>query len=441
MPFHLDNLNGRASLRREVGLFGATISGTGVIIGAGVYALIGAGADAAGNAVWMAFLLAAVVAGLSSITYSRMGKRVPKDSPEFQYAGHGLGFKAGFLAGWLMLWADMVAAAAVALAFGGYFSSLLGVPLVPSALVLVVLLAVVVSLGISEAIILIAALTAAEVLGLVFVGVIGITHWGEERLFEMKDGFGGVWAATSLIFFAYIGFDELGNLAEEMRHPERDLPRAIVLAMLFSTLLYVFVAISAVSLIGADALGSSSAPLADAVASAVGSGGRTGLSILALAATSNTVLLLMLSGSRSLFGMARSGALPAILGRISTRRTPVAGVAVAVVVVAAFVLMGDIAVVARIATFSTLVSFGLVNVSLVFVLRRERSGWRYALRRPIGFLQPVLGAVACVWLAIDVGWTAATAGVILAILGLVLGSLIENRRPGGLIDGGQLLVN
>lgn len=441
MPFHLDNLNGRASLRREVGLFGATISGTGVIIGAGVYALIGAGADAAGNAVWMAFLLAAVVAGLSSITYSRMGKRVPKDSPEFQYAGHGLGFKAGFLAGWLMLWADMVAAAAVALAFGGYFSSLLGVPLVPSALILVVLLAVVVSVGISEAIILIAALTAAEVLGLLLVGVIGITHWGEEPLFEMKDGFGGVWAATSLIFFAYIGFDELGNLAEEMRHPERDLPRAIVLAMLFSTLLYVFVAISAVSLIGADALGSSSAPLADAVASAVGSGGRTGLSILALAATSNTVLLLMLSGSRSLFGMARSGALPAILGRISTRRTPVAGVAVAVVVVAAFVLMGDIAVVARIATFSTLVSFGLVNVSLVFVLRRERSGWRYALRRPIGFLQPVLGAVACVWLAIDVGWTAATAGVILAILGLVLGSLIENRRPGGLIDGGQLLVN
>jgi APA family basic amino acid/polyamine antiporter len=407
---------------------GATISGTGVIIGAGVYALIGAGAEAAGNAVWMAFLLAALVAGLSAITYSRMGRRVPKDSPEFQYAGHGLGFKAGFLAGWLMLWADMVAAAAVALAFGGYFSSLVGAPLVAAALILVLLLAVVVSVGIHESIILISVLTAAEVLGLLVVSLIGIPHWGDQSLFEMKDGFSGVWAATSLIFFAYIGFDELGNLAEEMRQPERDLPRAIVLAMILSTALYVLVAVSAVSLVGAQALGSSSAPLADAVASAIGSGGKTGLSILALAATSNTVLLLMLSGSRSLFGMARSGALPAILGRLSARRTPVVGVIVVVGVMSAFVVLGDVAMVARIATFSTLISFGLVNVSLVFVLRREASNWRGAFRRPVGLLQPILGVAACGWLAVDVGGTAAAAGLILTALGLGLGAVIEHSR-------------
>jgi APA family basic amino acid/polyamine antiporter len=343
MPFHFESSNGSAPLRREVGIVGATISGTGVIIGAGIYALIGAGAEAAGNAVWMAFLVAAVVAGLSAITYSRMGRRVPKDSPEFQYAGHGLGFKAGFLAGWLMLWADMVAAAAVALAFGGYFASLFGIALVPAALILVLLLAVVVSIGIKESMVLITGLTAAEVLGLLVVSLIGIPHWGDQPLLEMRDGFSGVWAAASLIFFAYIGFDELGNLAEEIRQPERDLPRAIVLAMILSTLLYVLVAVSAVSLIGAEALGRSSAPLADAVASSIGSGGRTGLSILALAATSNTVLLLMLSGSRSLFGMARSGALPAILGRLSARRTPVIGVAVVVCVISAFVLLGDVA--------------------------------------------------------------------------------------------------
>jgi APA family basic amino acid/polyamine antiporter len=399
-----------------------------VIIGAGVYALIGEGAKTAGNAVWIAFLLAAVVAGLSAITYSRMSRRVPKDSPEFHYAGHGLGFKAGFLAGWLMLWADMVAAAAVALAFGGYFTSLFGGPLILAGLVLVFLLALVVSAGIHESIILISVLTAAEVLGLLIVSLIGIPHWGEEPLLQMNDGFSGVWAASSLIFFAYIGFDELGNLAEEMRQPERDLPRAIVLAMALSTLMYVLVAVSAVSLIGAEALGGSSAPLADAVARAIGGAGRTGLSVLALAATSNTVLLLMLSGSRSLFGMARSGALPAALGGLSVRGTPVRGVAVVVLVVSGFVLLGDIAAVAKIATLSTLVSYGLVNASLVSVLRREAGDWFSAVRRPIGLLQPMLGAATCAWLAIDVGWTAAAAGAVLGLLGLCLGILIERRR-------------
>jgi APA family basic amino acid/polyamine antiporter len=291
----VDDSGGKGSLRREVGLVGSTVSGTGVIIGAGIYALIGAGAEVAGNTVWIAFVLAAAVAGLSAITYSRMGRRVPKDSPEFQYAGHGLGFRPGFIAGWLMLWADVVAAAAVALAFGGYFASLFGAPLVPAALVLVCVMALVVSLGINESIILVSTLTAAEVTGLVVVSLIGIPHWGEQPLFQAKDGFSGVWAATSLIFFAYIGFDELGNLAEEMRRPERDLPRAIIGAMILSALLYVMVALSAVSLIGSEALGSSSAPLADAVERVLGSRGGTGLSILALAATTNTVLLLMLS--------------------------------------------------------------------------------------------------------------------------------------------------
>jgi APA family basic amino acid/polyamine antiporter len=428
VPSHLDKAGSNAALRREVGLVGATISGTGVIIGAGIYALIGEGAETAGNAVWMAFLAAAIVAGLSGITYSRMGRRVPKDSPEFQYAGHGLGFRAGFLAGWLMLWADMVAAAAVALAFGGYFASLFGGPLIVAGLVLVFLLALVVSAGIHESIILISVLTAAEVLGLLIVSLIGIPHWGEEPLLQMNDGLSGVWAASSLIFFAYIGFDELGNLAEEMRQPERDLPRAIVLAMALSTLLYVLVSVSAVSLIGAEALGGSSAPLADAVARAIGGAGRTGLSVLALAATSNTVLLLMLSGSRSLFGMARSGALPPILGRLSAKRTPIVGVAVVVLVISSFVLLGDIGVVAKIATFSTLVSFSLVNVSLVSVLKREAGGWFGAAKRPIGLLQPILGAAACGWLAIDVGWTAAAAGGALGFLGLCLGILIEGRR-------------
>jgi amino acid transporter len=103
-------------------------------------------------------------------------------------------------------------------------------------------------------------------------------------------------------------------------------------------------------------------------------------------------------------------------------------VIVVVGVMSAFVVLGDVAMVARIATFSTLISFGLVNVSLVFVLRREASNWRGAFRRPVGLLQPILGVAACGWLAVDVGGTAAAAGLILTALGLGLGAVIEHSR-------------
>jgi amino acid transporter len=126
--------------------------------------------------------------------------------------------------------------------------------------------------------------------------------------------------------------------------------------------------------------------------------------------------------------MARAGALPAALGRLGARRTPLAGIFLVVLFVCGFVLLGDIALVARIATFSVLVSFGLVNLSLVAVLRREADGWRAAARRPMSLLQPILAGVACGWLAIDVGWTAGLAGVALGVFGLVLAVLIR-RRP------------
>jgi amino acid transporter len=122
--------------------------------------------------------------------------------------------------------------------------------------------------------------------------------------------------------------------------------------------------------------------------------------------------------------------MPAVLGQLSERKTPVAGVTVVALIMSGFIIVGDITVVARIATFSTLVSFGLVNISLVSVLKREAGGWLQAMKRPVGFLQPVLGALACTWLAIDVSWTAAIAGASLGIFGFCLGVFVESKRTG-----------
>ena len=413
--------SGQPALRRRVGLFGATVSGVGVIVGAGVYALIGEVAGIAGGAAWAAFLLAAVVAGLTGASYARMGRRIPKDSPEFQYVRAGLGFRAGFLAGWLMLWADLISAAAVALGFGGYLHALVGVPTVVAGLGLVAALSLVAWAGIRESLVLVTALVVLEVGGLVVVAVLGVPHWGEQPLLEMPTGVAGIWTAGALVFFAYIGFDELGNLAEEMKRPERDLPLAVGLAVAISTALYVLVAVSAVSLVGWSVLAGSSAPLAAAVEGVLGAWGWRALGYIALAATASTVLLLLVSASRSLYGMSNAGALPGVVARVGGRGTPWVSTLLIWGVASLFLLLGDIALVAKITNFTALASFTLVNVSLWLVLRREPQRPRTRrIARATSILQPILGAALCVWLAAATGWLAIGVGVALGGAGLAI---------------------
>lgn len=194
------------TLRRSLGLWQVSLSGIGVILGAGVYALVGPAAARAGNALWLAFLLAGVAAGLTAYSYARLGTMRPKDSPEFQYTALAFGPRIGFVAGWLMLAADLLAAATVALGFGGYLTHLVGTPVSVNALLLLVIVAVVISTGIAESIGLAIVLTLVEAAGLVFVILIGIPFWGQADYLEMPRGASGVWSAASLIFFAYLGF-------------------------------------------------------------------------------------------------------------------------------------------------------------------------------------------------------------------------------------------
>lgn len=218
------------TLRRSLGLWQVSASGIGVILGAGVYALVGPAAAQAGNALWLAFLLAGVAAGLTAYSYARLGTMRPKDSPEFQYTSLAFGPRIGFVAGWLMLVADLLAAATVALGFGGYLAHLLATPIVLNALLLLAVVAAVIYAGIGESVAVAIVLTCVEAAGLLFVIFVGFPFWARTDYLEMPQDMFGVWSAASLIFFAYLGFDELGNFAEEMRKPERDLPRALLLS-------------------------------------------------------------------------------------------------------------------------------------------------------------------------------------------------------------------
>jgi basic amino acid/polyamine antiporter, APA family len=404
------------ALRRTLGVWRVSLTGIGVILGAGVYALIGPAAAEAGSAMWLAFVLAGATAGLTAYSYARFGRLRPKDSPEFQYTAMAFGPAVGFMAGWLMLAADLMAAATVALGFGGYLAHLAGTPTVLNALALLGATAIVLYLGIAGSVGLAIVLTVVEAAGLLFVIAVGLPFWPDTEYLEMPHGLGGVWNAASLIFFAYLGFDELGNFAEEMRRPERDLPRALFISMVVTTAIYVLVALSAAGSVGWRDLSGSDAPLALVARHALGPRADTALSIVALCATANTVLLLLLSASRSVYGMAGAGMLPGALALVGRKTAiPVAATAVVVGVTAPFVLLGDLARVAAMTDAAILLSFVMVNLALVWLSARGAID-----RRRADVLFPGAAALLCAWLLTHTGWMALGTAGALMILGLLV---------------------
>jgi APA family basic amino acid/polyamine antiporter len=407
-------------LKRRLGLWVTVITGVGVILGSGIYVLVGVAAGEAGNAVWLSFLAAAAVAGLTGLSYARLSKLRPKDAPEFQFVGMAFRPWLAFLAGWLILWAVVISSSAVALGFAGYLSYLAGTPVIPVAIGLVLVCSIVVFLGIGESALLAGILTFIEVAGLVFIVAIGVPHFGEVNIMEMPMGVVGTVGVASLVFFAYLGFEGMANLSEEMRNPEKDLPRAIMLALGISTLLYILVALAAVSVVDWQTLGQSDAPLALVAAQVLGDRAGTTLTLVALFSTANTVLLLLLAASRAMWAMASAGALPRVFSVIGReRRTPWLAIIVVAFFASLFTIFEDIGQVAEFTNFATLLAFAGVNAAAIKIFRQgsSQSGFKRVF---LDIIMPALGLVTAVLLAINTGWRAASFGGILIVVGLVV---------------------
>jgi len=424
--------NGKAepALKRRLGVFSATLAGVGVILGAGIYVLIGEAAGEAGNAVWLSFAFAAVGACLTAFSYARLVKLRPKNAPEFQYVNMAFGSKPAFLAGWLMLWAAVISAAAVALGFAGYLQHWLGTPYVLSAVGLIVVSSLIVFIGIGESAIMAGILTLVEAAGLVIVISIGLPHLGDVNLMEMTHGATGIIEAASLIFFAFLGFEGIANLSEEMKNPERDLPRAIMIALGVSAVLYIMVAFGAVSVVGWEKLSQSGAPLAVVAQTVLGPKAELLMTAIALASTANTVLLMLLAASRAMWAMSCAGVLPGAFCVIGeNRQTPWKTILVVGISASLFALMGDIGSVADMTNFAVLLAFAAVNASALKLFYREDAN-RPVKRIALNICLPASGSVVSLLLAATTGWRAALLGAGLLAVGLVVARIMQ-RTSGG----------
>ncbi len=354
-----------------MGLFHLTMYGVGLILGAGIYVLIGEAAGLAGNSMWVSFGLGAVVAALAGLSYSELVALFPRAAAEYVFVKNA--FKSrfvGFVIGWLTAITSMVVGATVALGFGGYLAEFLGVPVVVSAVLLLGALSLVNFVGIRYSAWMNTVLAIITIAGLALIIILGALAEpaGPIDYLESPGGITGVVLAFVLIFFAYIGFEDMANVAEEVRRPRKTLPRAIFLSVIISAAIYILVAVSSVRVLNWQELAGSAAPLADVAARGLGPAGGATLGAIVLFATASTVLITLVAGARILYGMARNGSLPQVLGRVHAGTgTPWVAVIGIFATSAGFALVGDIVIVANIVVFAVVITFAMVNLSVILL--------------------------------------------------------------------------
>ena len=361
-----------AKLKKELGLFQVTLAGVGVILGAGIYALIGIASGIAGNAIWLAFAIGSVIALLTGLSYAELSSMFKREAGEYDYMENAFNKKFALILGLVIIFAGIVTAATVSLGFANYFSALFKTPIVYVAILITLIVSLINYYGIKESSWFNTFSTIVESLGLIIIIILGVKFIGKVDYLEMPHGFSGVLQATALVFFAFLGFDNIVKLAEETKNPQRTIPKAIMLSIIISSIIYVLVAISAVSILGWQTLSQSNAPLADVAAKSVGGIAFFVLGIIALFSTGNTILVSLVTTSRMSYGMAKERGLPKIFALVDKKtRTPWVSVFLIMVITILFVLIGDIRTVAELANLSLFITFAFVNLALI-ILRYKK---------------------------------------------------------------------
>lgn len=369
-------------LKRHFGYWTLLIYGVGDILGAGIYALVGKVAGVSGAYLWLSFALAMVVAVLTGLSYAELAGRYPRSGGAAYFCSRAFNPVVGYFAGWILFCATIVSMATLSRAFVGYLESY-ELPLGASPVILLFVGAVglINFRGIKQSSAANMIATTIEVSGLLIVLATAAYFFSMNgfALPSARLDLNGVFAGAALAFYAFIGFEDIANVAEETKNPERVVPRTIISAVIVAGALYMLVAISAAAVAGPERLAASNAPLVEAVRLAGAGFPLWIFPMIALFAIFNTTLLNYVTSSRLLYGMAREDMIPALFGRVHARfKTPFFAIALIFPVVIGVASLGNLQFLASAASGLILAAFSLVNLALIRVHRRgeRHSGFR-----------------------------------------------------------------
>jgi amino acid transporter len=384
--------------------------GLGSMLGSGVYGLIGQAAGQVGNAVWLAFLVALVAALLTAFTYASLGSRYPRAGGAAYVAERAYRSPLiGFVVGLAVACSSLTSVATQSRVFAVNLASLTGgsgQTVVFLALGFLLLLTGLVLRGIRESMWVNVLCTCIEAGGLLLVVAVGISYWGSVDLLETPPPGEGasdvmmllVLQGAVLTFFSFLGFEDTLNVAEECRDPQRTVPIGLIAAMAMAAVIYVAVAITAVSVLPWRELAAAPGPLTAVMEKAAPWLPPIVYASITLFAVGNTALVNYVTASRLAYGMAHQGLLPSWLGRVhASRRTPHLAILALFVIVTPLALIGTIGQLAAATVLLLLLVFALLNGALVLLKNREGEPRG---RFEIPLILPFLGSLVCAGLVI-----------------------------------------
>lgn len=404
----------KVNLKPSLGLFDATAISVGAIIGGGVFVVTGIAAGYAGSALVVSMLMASLIALLTALSFAELTAWQPREGSIYEYAYQLISPFAGFLTGWMWILSNTFAGAAVSLGFAYYFTALY--PALPANFVaasLCVAFTVLNFFGIRQSAFLNNFLVTAKLLILAFFIIFGLAHVNSANFAPFNPFDTGVLYGAFFIFFAYGGFARVAVVSEEVKDAKRNVPRAILLSLAISTIVYILVGIVAVGLIGAEQLSSSNSPLTQAISITENPAAVYLLSAGGMLATASVLLTSILGVSRMTYAMAKRKDLPRTLSRLHQKHnTPYYSILIIGAITALLVLFTDLSKVVTISVFAMLFYYTLANVSALRLERKERVYPRFI---------PFLGTITCLSLlvlaffvspqACLIGLTGLTAGI------------------------------
>jgi basic amino acid/polyamine antiporter, APA family len=416
----------------------------GDILGTGIYALTGSVAGKIGGALWVPFLLAFVVAYLTAFSYLELVGKYPRAAGAALYTHKAFGITfLTFMVTFTVMASGVTSAATAAKAFGEtYLRQFIELPTWAVAGVFILGLALINFRGVGESVKANVVLTCIELSGLLLIIVVGsyavAAGRGEpSRLVEINTGDSGVFlaitAATSLAFFAMVGFEDSVNMAEECHNPPRIFPRAMLTGMAVAATIYVLVAVLSSMLVPAADLAAAKSSALFRVLEAGAPGFPLGVfAAIGLFAVVNSALINMLMASRLLYGMSNERVLPSVFGRVHpTRRTPWVSIVFTSVVALILVTTVDITLLGGTTALLLLGVFTIVNIA-VLVLRRDPVEHEH-FRAPSW--TPWVGIVLCGFLATPLSGRSPQEFLIAGVL-LVVGAIlwVVNRLIVGRVE-------
>lgn len=367
------------TLKRSLSPLLIIFYGLGTILGAGIYVLVGEVAARAGLYTPLAFLIASAVAGFSAFSFAELSSRFPKSAGEALYTQKAFGRRfLSTIVGVMVIAIGVISAATISRGFTGYLHIFIDVPDWLVLCCLIIGLGLVASWGISESVTIIFMMTSIELFGLLYILWVAGDALTDlpAQLPEMIPpweftSWSAVFSGAFLAFYAYIGFEDMVNVAEEVRNPQRNMPLAIISCLVITSVLYIAVALVVVLSLPKEMLAGSHAPLALLYQHKTG-GSPTFITLISLFAVTNGALVQIIMGARVLYGLSSQGWLPEPLGKINSRtRTPLRATLLLTAIILIMALWLPLVTLASLTSFVTFAVFACINMALIVIKNRD----------------------------------------------------------------------